>query len=419
MNLVPDPCDGCDDERLARAHLSRVAEPGDRSLPAPGPPEAWQALLTDLRRGRGPDVWQTRHDRLTEPTIGFVDRYERAGIGLLVPDDPAWPDGLRDLVELPARADPDGGAPVCLWVRGSLPRQDVAPPAVAVVGARACTAYGEHVASELGAGLVARGWTVVSGAAYGIDGAAHRGALAASEGSASPTVAVLAAGADRASPAGHEDLLRRVVEAGGAVVSELPPGTKPAAYRFLLRNRLIAAWGLGVVVVEASHRSGALNTARTAAELSRHVAAVPGPVTSVMSVGTNRLLRDGAGCVTGVEDVVELVGRMGLFAVSVDPTTGPRAAGTAGPAGSGDAGRSARPDGEAVAAGVGPDALRVWQALGPRRTRDVDHLVAAVGLDHRVVARSLAGLELAGAAVRADSGWRRGGTSQRGAAVVP
>ena len=134
---------------------------------------------------------------------------------------------------------------------------------------------GEHVAEDLAAGLVARGWTVVSGAAYGIDGAAHRGALAVDAPAGLPTVAVLAGGVDRASPAGHEELLRRVVERGGAVVSELPPGTRPAAYRFLLRNRLIAAWAAGTVVVEASWRSGALSTARTAAGLSRHVAGCP------------------------------------------------------------------------------------------------------------------------------------------------
>ncbi|WP_380168663.1 DNA-processing protein DprA [Jannaschia sp. R86511] len=404
MTRRSDPADGCEDERLARAHLSRVAEPGDRAVTGSASPGRWAAVLADLRRGRGPDVWQTRHDRLEESTTELVARGARCGIELLTPADPAWPDGLRDLAELSPRTDPDGGAPICLWVRGQLPA--CPPPAVAVVGARACTAYGEHVAAELGAGLVTRGWTVVSGAAYGIDAAVHRGALAAADGAASPTVAVLAGGVDRASPAGHEDLLRRTVEAGGAVVSEVPPGTRPAAYRFLLRNRLIAAWGLGVVVVEASHRSGALNTVRTAVDLSRHVAAVPGPVTSTASVGTNRLLRDGAACVTGADDVVELLGRMGLFAPG--PTS----------PGFGATGREEDAQ-AALAQRSGPHGLRVWQSLRPGRARDLDHLVVEVGLAHRLVATALAGLELAGVAVRGESGWRRGGTVGAGGVVVP
>ena len=147
--------------------------------------------------------------------------------------------------------------------------------AVAVVGARACTPYGEHVAAELASGLGDRGWTVVSGGAYGIDAAAHRGALAVD----GPTVAVLACGVDVAYPAAHDGLLRSV-RACGAVVSELPPGARPTRRRFLDRNRVIAALGRGTVVVEAAIRSGALNTAGHAEELSRTVMAVPGPVTS-------------------------------------------------------------------------------------------------------------------------------------------
>lgn len=399
MRAARDPGDGCEDDRLVRAHLSRVAEPGDRALPGDDEPGRRRQLLERLRDGRGPEVWQTRHARLEEPTTDFVARAARSGVGLLVPEDPGWPDGLRDLRHLPVREGPDGGAPVCLWLRGALPAAGDAPPAVGVVGSRACSAYGQHVAEDLAAGLVTRGWTVVSGAAYGIDAAAHRGALALGEEAVVPTVAVLAGGAERASPAGHEQLLRRVVDCGGAVVSEVPPGTRPAAYRFLLRNRLIAAWGLGVVVVEASHRSGALNTARTAADLSRHVAAVPGPVTSTMSVGTNRLLRDGAACVTGADDVVGLLGRMGLFG----------APGGAGPP----------PGPVGVVESLGPEASRVWQGLRVRGPRDVEDLVVAVGLGHRAVARGLAALELAGAAVRSQTGWRRGDQGAAVGGVVP
>lgn len=390
-----DPSDGCDDERLARAHLSRVAEPGDRALPLVMRDEGAAAAVRALRRGRGPEVWRARHARLTEPTAGLVETARRAGIVVVVPGDAGWPPGLDDLDDLGPRDGPDGGSPVCLWVRGELPAADAAGPAAGVVGARACTAYGVHVAEDLSAGLVARGWTVVSGAAYGIDAAAHRGALAAAGADGCPTVAVLAGGVDRASPAGHAELLARVVDAGGAVVSELPPGTRPAAYRFLLRNRLIAAWGRGVVVVEASHRSGALSTARTAADLSRQVAAVPGPVTSTMSVGTNQLLRDGAVCVTGPDDVVELLGDMG------QPSLWPSA-----PV------RSPEPAGGPAVRAVehlGGTAVAVWHALGERGDRTVDGLVVTVGLPHREVATALAALELDGAAVRAVDGWRRTG----------
>jgi len=403
-----DPASGCDDDRLARAHLSRVAEPGDRSLP-------WQSgeedrtpvqVVAALRRGRGPEVWLARHARLGEPTVELVSTAARRGIRVLVPGDPTWPRGLDDLADLGPRTGPDGGVPACLWLRGELAPQDDAPPAASLVGARACTAYGEHVAEDLAAGLVQRGWTVVSGAAYGIDAAAHRGALAV-DGSSPVTVAVLAGGVDRASPAGHEQLLRSVLDRGGAVVAELPPGTRPAAYRFLLRNRLIAAWSRGVVVVEASHRSGALNTARTAADLSRQVAVVPGPVTSTMSAGTNRLLRDGASCVVDADDVAELLGPVGTLPLGLRGSAPATA----------EAGHGSRVGDEV--AHLGPGAVRVWQALGSRRPRDVEQLVVQVGLGHREVASALAVLELDGAVTRSDGGWRRGVARPVRDGVVP
>lgn len=400
MSAASDPADGCDDERSARAHLSRVAEPGDRQLPLLVARLGWAGVLADLRRGRGPDVWVTRHATLEEPTTELLRTASRTGIEVVIPGDPAWPAGLDDLDHMDIRVGPDGGAPVCLWVRGRLPVD--APPAVSVVGSRACTAYGEHVAGDLSASLVARGWTVVSGAAYGIDGAAHRGAVAAAAGGPLPTVAVQAAGVDRASPVGHEQLLRAVVDAGGAVVAEACPGTRPAAYRFLLRNRLIAAWGRGVVVVEAAMRSGALNTARTAADLSRHVAVVPGPVTSVMSSGTNRLLRDGASCVCDADDVVELLGDLGTMPLwPTEPDTG---------------GTDAVPAPVEV---LGSRAVRVWQALRPRGWSDADDLVLGAGLPYREVAAALGQLELLGLVERDPRGWRRGGSGVRAPGVFP
>ncbi len=405
-----DPAAGCDDDRSARAHLSRVVEPGDRRLRRLLQERSATELVDGLRLGLGGEVWQARHGRLTEPTRALLATAGRIGIGLLVPGDTAWPRGLDDLDDPGPRGGPDGGAPVCLWVRGALPAIATAPPAAAVVGSRAASAYGQHVADDLAAGLVARGWSVVSGAAYGIDAAAHRGALAVDTDAGLPTVAVLAGGVDRASPAGHDRLLHRVVERGGAVVSELPPGTRPAAYRFLLRNRLIAAWTLGTVVVEASLRSGALSTARTAGELSRQVAAVPGPVTSETASGSNRLLRDGAACVTGADDVVELFGRLGVFPSCREATT---------------LGRDPASPPELPVRAVehlGDDAVRVWHALEGGRPRRVADLVVAVGAGTREVATALAMLELEGAVER-DGGadgerWRRGAaTGRRG--VVP
>lgn len=397
--------DGLTDERTARAHLSRVVEPGDRRLGLLLRQRTARRVVADLTGGHGEEVWQARHDRLSTTTPALLATAARAGITVLVPGDPAWPTGLDDLDDLGPRDGPDGGAPVCLWVRGELPDAADAPPAAALVGSRAATAYGEHVAEDLAAGLVDRGWTVVSGAAYGIDGAAHRGALAVEALAGLPTVAVLAGGVDRASPAGHDELLRRVVERGGAVVSELPPGTRPAAYRFLLRNRLIAAWAVGTVVVEAAVRSGALSTARTASDLSRQVAAVPGPVTSAASTGTNRLLRDGAACVTGADDVVELLGPMGTA-----PLWPAHPAGT--PGGRSVDGPAEGPDVRGVEH-LGPDAVRVWHELDGGRGRRVDELVVAAGLGHRAVRTALAGLELEGVVVGDGERWRRGGGGRR------
>src|SRR5690606_18729050 len=221
---------------------------------------------------------------------------ERLGGELLVPGDAGWPVGLDDLG--PVR-------PLALWVRGNRDLAALAERSVAVVGARACTDYGRHVTGEIAAGLAARGFTVVSGGAYGIDAAAHRAAVV----SGGPTVAFLAGGVDRFYPAGNTELLREVVGSGGAVVSEVPPGSVPSRVRFLLRNRLIAAVAGATVVVEAAWRSGSLSTAVRAAELSRPVGAVPGPVTSMASAGCHRLLRDGAAvCVTDADEVAELAG---------------------------------------------------------------------------------------------------------------
>ncbi|MER6492521.1 DNA-processing protein DprA [Streptomyces griseorubiginosus] len=223
-----------------------------------------------------------------------------AGARFVVPGDAEWPGQLDDLGD---------ARPIGLWVRGRAGLRMWALRSVAVVGARACTEYGAHMAATLGTGLAERGWVVVSGGAYGVDGAAHRGAL----GAGGATVAVLACGVDRPYPRGHTQLITRIAEQG-LVIGELPPGEHPTPSRFVLRNRVIAALTRGTVVVEAAHRSGSLVTARAARRLGRHTMGVPGPATSSLSAGVHELLREDATLVTDAAEVVELVGDMGELA---------------------------------------------------------------------------------------------------------
>ncbi|MFF2466500.1 DNA-processing protein DprA [Streptomyces mirabilis] len=296
-----------EDERLQRAFLARVIEPGDevcgRWLRAVGAAEAVRRLVAGGEQARG--VTDKRW-------AGLLARAERAdperdlavareaGTRFVCPGDPEWPAQLDDLGDT---------RPIGLWVRGRPSLRIWALRSVAVVGARACTEYGAHMAATLGAGLAERGWVVVSGGAYGVDGAAHRGAL----GAGGATVAVLACGVDRPYPRGHIELITRIAEQG-LVVGELPPGGHPTPSRFILRNRVIAALTRGTVVVEAAYRSGALVTARAAQRLGRFAMGVPGPVTSGLSAGVHELLRGEAVLVTDAADVAELVGDIGELA---------------------------------------------------------------------------------------------------------
>ena len=272
----------------ARGALERVASSGPDDLP-------------ELRAGR--KRWAPRwQPRFAEETLRAASFNK---LKLLTPQSAHWPPGVDDL---------GPHAPACLWVRGDPRQLTSVRPSVAIVGARAATSYGEHVAGELAGALVAAGVTVVSGAAYGIDGAAHRSAL--SMGGA--TVALLAGGVDRAYPQGHTSLLQRIAETG-AVVSEVPCGSAPTRWRFLMRNRLIAAMSSATVVVEAGWRSGSLNTAGHAASLARGLGAVPGPITSSTSSGCHRLLREyDATCITSADDVLEMLG-LGSAAVQASP----------------------------------------------------------------------------------------------------
>lgn len=195
-------------------------------------------------------------------------------------------------------------APSTLWVRGDPEIVfDLARHRLAVVGARACSSYGRAIARGWAQELAHRGFDIVSGLARGIDGAAHYGALESV--GAGTTIAVLGCGIDRDYPAAHGELAQRIVDEGGAIVSEYEPGVEPAPWRFPARNRIIAGLSTVCLVVEARERSGALITVDFALECGSTVLAVPGEVTSLLSEGTNKLIRDGhARAVLTPEDVV-------------------------------------------------------------------------------------------------------------------
>ncbi|WP_420707901.1 DNA-processing protein DprA [Streptomyces sp. NRRL F-525] len=295
------------DDLFARVFLARVVEPGDevagRWIRELGAVEVARRLwnggpqLTGVTDKR----WAGLCARAQLLEAGRDLAVARdAGVRFVCPGDVEWPAQLDDLGD---------ARPIGLWVRGEPNLRMLALKSVAVVGARACTEYGAHMAATLAAGLAERGWVVVSGGAYGVDGAAHRGAL----GATGVTVAVLACGVDRPYPRGHAELIRRIAEQG-LVVGELPPGEHPTPSRFILRNRVIAALTRGTVVVEAAYRSGSLVTARAAQRLGRHTIGVPGPATSALSAGVHELLRGDAVLVTDAAEVVELVGGMGELA---------------------------------------------------------------------------------------------------------
>ena len=302
-----------DDPALrAWAYLSRVAEPPCAELAAlvhcVGPVEA----ADRVRRGLVDDdlARHTEARREIDRAAADLELLARRGGRLITPDGDEWPLlAFAAFGGAAVRARPRGGPPMVLWALGPERLDEVAQRAAAVVGTRAATAYGEHVAADLAAGLAERDVAVVSGGAYGIDGAAHRAALACD----GITVAVLAGGIDIPYPAGHSALLHRIGQ-HGLLFTEYPPGVRPARHRFLTRNRLVAAVAGAAVVVEAGLRSGAANTAAWARALGRVVAAVPGPVTSSASAGCHALLRNGAELVTRADDIVEFVGRIGELA---------------------------------------------------------------------------------------------------------
>jgi DNA processing protein len=296
-----------DAERVARATLSVVVEPGDTYFLERIASGGAEVVLHGIRHH--PEI--SPRYAAAQVRLAGVDgaaelaRAHQRGIRFVVPGDEEWPSRLDDLAHC-GSVQERGGVPVGLWVAGPLPLTCL-EASVAVVGCRDSTTYGDLVAVDIAAGLADAGFTVLSGAALGIDYAAHRGAVAG----AGPTVAVLACGVDRDYPPRHSGLLRHL-RAEGAVISEVPLGGAPQRIRFLARNRLIAALSLGTVVVEAAARSGALNTLNWAQRLNRATMGVPGPVTSAASVGVHHQLRSGgASLVTCDADVRELVAAMG------------------------------------------------------------------------------------------------------------
>lgn len=369
-------------EAVARAAWSVVAEPGDavagtliRELgsedalafalgglpegalfasPPGGSAAAARRALAEARKR-----WRPRADpRAVRDALRSARDVDAV---LLIPGDRHWPVSLDDL---------GVNAPSALWVRGR-PELLTAEPRVALVGARASSGYGELMAAEIAGDLAATGAVIVSGGAYGIDGAAHRAAL----GVDGATVAFLAGGVDRAYPAGHQQLIRQIAEAG-TVVSELPCGAAPTKWRFLARNRLIAALGNATVVIEAGWRSGSLNTAGHAAALGRPLGAVPGPVTSASSAGCHRLLREyDALCVTSAAEVRELWGMGAASPPSPDP--------------------------------IEPDRIRLLDAMSTRSRSSAEELARRSGLAPDRIRGLLGVLELEGIVRCDEAGWRR------------
>ena len=301
-------------DRLARVTLSRVGEPGQCRLGAMLREHGAVRLLELLRSPAEPtDLAADLEARLAgvDPERE-LSRAAEAGLRFVVPGDDEWPDSLDDLAHAPPLHE-RGDVPVGLWCRGPLRLDEACRQAVAVVGSRSATSYGGQVAGDIAATLAHERWTTVSGAAFGIDHDAHRGALAAR----GPTVGVLACGVDRAYPRGNGPLIDYIADVG-LLVSEAAPGCAPTRIRFLARNRLIAALSRGTVVVEAAVRSGALNTASWASGLGRVLMGVPGPVTSAPSAGVHQLLRTrDAVLVTSGEEVLEAVGSIGQYTLDV------------------------------------------------------------------------------------------------------
>ena len=362
-----------DDERIARAVLLRIAEPANSALIDHVDRVGVVQAVDDIRRGApltGVEVDGLRHRLQTASGEADLESAARRGARLVCPEDAEWPAPLNDLGWV-------GRASFGLWVCGPLSLTEATTTSVAIVGTRTATDYGATVAGDLAYDLAERGWSVVSGLAYGIDTAAHRGVLSAG----GATVGVLACGIDVPYPSGNRPLYDRLT-AEGLVVSEHPPGSAPQRFRFLVRNRIIAALSLGTVVVEMALRSGARSTAAHAAAINRHVMCVPGPISSPMSGGCHRLLRDRPETVlvTSAAEVVEQCGHMGDLAER-----------ESAPARTRDL--------------LGPMVARVFEGVPVQKHANVAGIASTAGVSVPVAAAALAALASAGLVECVDDRW--------------
>lgn len=363
-------------ERMARVALTHIAEPGDVRLGLLVAGEGPVTALEVVRNGSFPDPslrdlvsrWSARL-AAADPAASLA-ACEELGGRVVCPGDIEWPSQLDDL---------GVGRPHALWVRGDTDLRFGCLRSVSMVGSRAASPYGIRVASELATDLAEKGWMVVSGGAFGIDAAVHRGVL----GAGGSTAAVLACGIDVAYPRAHLGLFTDIA-AEGVLVSEVPPGTVPARRRFLVRNRIIAALTRGTVVVEAGLRSGATNTASHARALRRAVMVVPGPVTSQMSAGCHRMLRDWpeSVLVTDAAEVVDLVGTLGEEAapVATEPVT--------------EFDR------------LHPAVQDVLEAIPTRGGASIAKIAVSAGVDLDTALSHLGALAAAGFIQRSGSGWK-------------
>ncbi|MET1004094.1 MAG: DNA-processing protein DprA, partial [Propionibacteriaceae bacterium] len=369
-------------DRMARMALSCVVDCGEppacELVQTSGAQRAW-AKATEGAFGRSVAL------RAAALDLSLVERHAAAArIRFVVPDDEEWPDQLQDL-NWCNPVNRKGGVPPGLWLRGPGQLAALVGRSVAVVGSRASTNYGSGVAADLGADLADGGVTVVSGGAFGIDAAAHRGALSVH----GPTVAVLANGLDVPYPAGNAALLGWIAK-DYLLVSELPPGATPTRVRFLARNRVIAALSQGTVVVEAALRSGARNTATWAVECNRQLMAVPGPVHSTMSAAPHLMIREGrATLVTSAADVLDLVSPVGQHTL-------PLRHGETRPTDHLDPGR-----------------LAVFEAVPARGGASAGDIALAAGVSLPACLADLSALEQTGLVESTAHGWRLARTNSQ------
>ena len=344
--------------------------------------------------------WGARYD-----AQGFARDREllNRGYGFTYPGSPTWPQSLAQLGEQ---------RPLGLWWKGNIAALD--RPALAMVGSRAATDYGEKIATDFSYELAERGALIVSGGAMGIDAAAHRGAVLAN----APTAVVFASGINRPYPKVHQELFARILDTGGLALSETAPGNAPHRHRFLARNRIIAGLSQAVVVIEAPYRSGAINTAGHAHTYGIPVGAVPGSIYAMCSTGCHRLLREGAVCITRVEDIVEILGfSAGQQLLHVNRT---RTAAQGNGAAHDRSGAASRTVTRALASGVqlglglavtdplagDPRAVRVRDALPARNYQPLDKIAQTAGMGFAEVMAALGKLEVAGIAESRGGKWR-------------